>query len=147
MKRLMLPILIGVFMRGPYWGFFGPYEPRHAHVAAELTNVKLSDWFWADLLGRGVPQVAAGAGWAARTATLLYREAAGLVLIVAYFVVLPPLLARTLLRRQRAELGRGRFLLMVLLLLAMLTLPLKMLLRWTCNLSFIVSIPEWSLNF
>jgi hypothetical protein len=33
------------------------------------------------------------------------------------------------------------------LMLLMLTLPLKMILRWTLNLRYIVSIPEISLNF
>jgi hypothetical protein len=33
------------------------------------------------------------------------------------------------------------------LMLLMLTLPLKMILRWTLNLRYIVSIPEFSLNF
>ena len=82
-----------------------------------------------------------------RTGTILYREVAGLVLLGAYFVGLPVVLARVGLKRQRAELGHWRFLLMVLLLLAMVTLPLKMLLRWGFGLSYIVSSPEWSLNF
>jgi hypothetical protein len=33
------------------------------------------------------------------------------------------------------------------LMLLMLTLPLKMILRWTLNLKYLVSIPEFSLNF
>jgi len=32
-------------------------------------------------------------------------------------------------------------------LLMMLMLPLKMILRWTLNLSYILSIPEYYLNF
>ena len=43
--------------------------------------------------------------------------------------------------------GLGRYTLMVLLLLFMATLPLKMFLRWAFNLSCLVSIPEYSLNF
>jgi len=71
----------------------------------------------------------------------------GLALLAAYFVGLPLLLARTAMKRLRAELGRWRYWLMTLLLLAMISLPLKMLLRWTFHLSYVVSIPEWSLNF
>jgi hypothetical protein len=56
-------------------------------------------------------------------------------------------LARTVMKTHRADLGRWRFWLMALLLVAMFSLPLKMLLRWCFNLSYIVSIPEWSLNF
>jgi hypothetical protein len=33
------------------------------------------------------------------------------------------------------------------LMLLMLSLPLKMVLRWTMNLRYVVSIPEFSLNF
>ena len=43
--------------------------------------------------------------------------------------------------------GRGRYWIMVLLLLMMLMLPVKMLLHWTAGLSFIVSIPEFFLYF
>jgi len=143
----ILLILVGTFMRGPNWSFFGPYEPRDPHKMADLTNVKLGQWFWEDVCRRAEPQPAPGAGWAKRTGMILYREIAGLVLLGAYFVGLPVLLTRTGLKRQRAELGRWRFLLMVLLLLAMITLPIKMLLRWSFGLSYIVSIPEWSLNF
>jgi len=143
----ILLILVGTFMRGPNWSFFGPYEARDPHKTADLTNVKLGQWFWEDVCRRGEPQVAPEARWVKRTGTILYREIAGLVLLGAYFVGLPVLLGRTWLKRQRAELGRWRFLLMVLLLLAMITLPLKMLLRWTFHLSYVVSIPEWSLNF
>ena len=42
--------------------------------------------------------------------------------------------------------GRGRYWLMALLLLAMLGLPLKMILRWGFELSYVVSMPEYSLN-
>jgi hypothetical protein len=43
--------------------------------------------------------------------------------------------------------GFVRYMIMANLMLLMLTLPLKMLLRWTLNLRYIVSIPEFSLNF
>ncbi len=78
---------------------------------------------------------------------IAWREIAGLVLVAAYFFVLPPLLGRTVLRSFRRRMGRGRYVLMVLLLLLAVVLPLKMLLRWSFGLSYLVSIPEWSLNF
>jgi hypothetical protein len=43
--------------------------------------------------------------------------------------------------------GLVRYMIMANLMLLMLTLPLKMILRWTLNLRYIVSIPEFSLNF
>jgi hypothetical protein len=56
-------------------------------------------------------------------------------------------LGRTVLRRFRHEMGFGRYTIMVLLLLMMLMVPVKMILRWTCDLSYIVSIPEYFFNF
>jgi len=46
-----------------------------------------------------------------------------------------------------AKMGFIRYMIMANLMLLMLTLPIKMLLRWTLNLKYIVSIPELSLNF
>jgi hypothetical protein len=43
--------------------------------------------------------------------------------------------------------GFIRYLVMINLMLLMLTLPLKMVLRWTLNLKYLISIPEFSLNF
>jgi hypothetical protein len=62
-------------------------------------------------------------------------------------VLLPPLLAVTVFRGYFAKLGFIRYMIMANLMLLMLTLPLKMILRWTLNLRYIVSIPEISLNF
>jgi len=62
-------------------------------------------------------------------------------------VLLPPLLAVTVFRKFFAKMGLVRYMIMANLMLLMLTLPLKMILRWTLNLRYIVSIPEFSLNF
>ena len=43
--------------------------------------------------------------------------------------------------------GLIRYLVMSNLMLLMLSLPLKMILRWTVNLKYLVSIPEFGLNF
>jgi hypothetical protein len=45
-----------------------------------------------------------------------------------------------------AQIGTARYALMMFLLLTMTLLPIKMLARWTGNLSYIVSIPEYFLN-
>jgi hypothetical protein len=78
---------------------------------------------------------------------VLWREIAGVVFVAVYFCALPPLLGRTILRGLRRRMTLGRYTLLALLLLLMLTLPLKMILRWTMNLSYIVSMPEYYLNF
>jgi len=143
----ILFILVGTFMRGPNWSFFGLYEPRDPHKMPILTNVKLSECFWGTGLGRDVPQPPADSGGPTRFVWILWREIAGLVLLAVYFVALPVVLARTWLKRLAAAMGKARYAVMVLLLLMMFALPLKMLLRWTCNLSYVVSMPEYFFNF
>jgi hypothetical protein len=80
-------------------------------------------------------------------ATILLREAPGLVIMAAYLFLLPPLLAVTVFRKYFAKMGLIRYLVMINLMLLMLSLPLKMVLRWTLNLKYLISIPEFSLNF
>lgn len=143
----VLLILIGTFLRGPNWTSFGPYEPRDPHKTLAIQNVKLSEYFWRSWLGREMPQAPAGAGTWQRAGYICEREIAGLVTLILYFVALPPLLGATLLRRLRRQLGRGRYLLMTFLLLMMLTVPLKIILRWSFHLNYLVSMPEYLLNF
>ena len=45
-----------------------------------------------------------------------------------------------------AKMGLIRFMVMSNLLLFMMILPIKMVLRWTINLKYIISIPEYFLN-
>ena len=140
-------ILIGTFMRGPNWSFFGPYEFRDPSKVAAITNVKLSEYFWVTWLGRGLPQAAAGAGCLVQGVTILWREIAGVVALGAYFGLLPWLLGKTILQRFRSRMTFGRYAILSLLLLMMLAVPLKMILRWQWNLSYLVSIPEYLFNF
>jgi hypothetical protein len=78
---------------------------------------------------------------------IVWRELPGIIAVLVYFVVLPPLLAVTVFRRFFVHMGFIRYMLMSNLLLFMLSLPLKMVLRWTVNLKYIISIPEYFLNF
>jgi len=141
----ILLILVGTFQRGPNWSFFGLYEPRDPHKVAALANVKLSEYFWLIWLGRSLPEPSGG--WLAELAAIAWREVAGLAALGLYFGVLPVVLARTALKDFRCRMGLGRYTIMILLLLMMLMLPIKMILRWTMNLSYIVSIPEYFFNF
>jgi hypothetical protein len=60
--------------------------------------------------------------------------------------VLPPLLAMTVFRKFFVKLGFIRFMVLSNLLLFMATLPIKMVLRWTVNMKYIINIPEYFLN-
>jgi len=127
-------IVLGTFLRGPNWNFFGPFEYWDIHKLEALTNVQLSEYIWVRGLGRALPDF-----W-------LIREFFGIVLTLFYIAVLPVLLAKTVLKRYFDKLGSTRFYVTVFLLLMMLSLPIKMLTRWVFNLKYVVSIPEFFFN-
>ena len=56
-------------------------------------------------------------------------------------------MAVTVFRKFFVKMGFFRYMLMANLLLFMMALPLKMVLRWTVNLKYIIAIPEYFLNF
>ena len=130
----VLLIMLGTFLRGPNWNFFGFYEYWDPHKVEALTNVNLSEYFFNHLLGVALP------------GNILLRELPGFAVILAYFIVLPPILAGTVFRRMYREMGFLRYMTMVNLFLFMAALPIKMALRWTVNLKYIVAIPESFFN-
>jgi hypothetical protein len=140
-------IILGTFLRGPNWNFFGPFEFWTPYKVEVLNNVDLPQMFWVNLLDRPLPRAPQGAGLLTQIGSILLREAPGLVLLGGYLVLLPPLLAVTVFRGYFAKMGLIRYMIMSNLMLLMLTLPIKMVLRWTFNLRYLVSIPEFSLNF
>jgi hypothetical protein len=139
-------IVLGTFLRGPNWNFFGPYEPWDAHKVLALNNKNLSDILWIDLLGASLPKVTAEMGALEQLGVILKREGLGIILVLAYLLLLPPLLAVTLLRKFFARMGFIRYMVLANLLLFMAALPIKMFLRWTIDLKYIVAIPEVFLN-
>src|SRR5688572_1899235 len=140
-------IILGTFLRGPNWNFFGPYEYWDAHKVLALNNVDLSQYFWNALLNQPLPKAPSGAGMAEQIFTIIKRESVGIIALALYFIALPPLMAATVFRRFFVRMGFIRFMVMANLLLFMAALPLKMVLRWTLNLKYIVAIPEYFLNF
>lgn len=130
----VLLIIMGTFLRGPNWNFFGPFEVWDVHKVVPLLNVNLSELVWIKLLGTGLPKV-----W-------FVREAPGILLIGAYLLIPPAILAKTLLKDVYKKLGPARYSVLVLLLLVMLGLPIKMYLRWALNLKYLVAIPEVFFN-
>jgi hypothetical protein len=127
-------ILLGTFLRGPNWNFFGPYEFWDLHKLIPLNNVQLSDMIWIQLLGRSKPTF------------FLFREAPGIALILAYFTLAPYLLYRFFFKEYAQKAGLLRFMTLAVLMLFMAALPIKMVLRWTINLKYIVAIPELFFN-
>ncbi len=140
-------IVMGTFLRGPNWNFFGPYEVWDAHKVEALNNVDLSEYFWIYALGMGRPRAPEGAGELTKIGYILLREGPGILLVLFYFIAVPPLLATTVMRKFFVRMGFIRFMVLANLLLFMALLPIKMLFRWTLNLKYFVAIPEYFLNF
>jgi len=127
-------IVLGTFLRGPNWNFFGPFEYWDTHKLEALTNVNLSEYFWVRMLGQGLPT------------NYFIRELPGILLSLVYVLVLPVVLAKGLFKSFVGKLGAPRFYVTVFLFLMMMSLPVKMLLRWIFNLKYIVAIPEIFFN-
>ncbi len=130
----VLMVVLGTFLRGPGWNFFGPYQFWDPHMVLPLNNKDLSDFFWVDWLGMGKPTA-----W-------YVREIPGFIVTLAYLFVMPPLLARTVFKSFLEKMGFGRYMLFASLVLFMAALPLKMLLRWSFNLKYVVHIDEFFFN-
>lgn len=128
-------IVLGTFLRGPNWNFFGFYENWDPHKVVPLNNVNLSDLFWLNLFGRQP-----------RSFPWYIRELPGILITIGYFTIVPPLLAVTVMRKMAAKMGFLRYYVMIIHLLFMALLPIKMVLRWTINLKYIIYIPEYFTN-
>jgi hypothetical protein len=127
-------IVLGTFLRGPNWNFFGPFEFWDIHKLAALTNVNLSEYVWVRMLRTGYPS-----NW-------FVREIFGIILVLFYVFALPVILAKGLFKAYFDKLGAPRYYVSVFLFLMMMSLPIKMLARWIFNLKYIVGIPEIFFN-
>ncbi len=158
-------IITGTFLRGPGWNFFGPFEYWDPHKVVALNNVNLSDYVWVEWFpwiyqkthiewfNQGLPNVVnkipqlIPPEWTSIHLFLIEvghackREFAGILFLAFYFLAMPGLLAKTVLKRFYASMDFARYSVLVLLFLTMFTLPLKMVLRWTINLKYFVDTP------
>ena len=130
----VLLVVLGTFLRGPNWNFFGPYEYWDLHKLLALNNVNLSEYIWIKWTSFGFP------------ANMIVRELPGILAVLFYVVALPGILARTWLKRYFEKMGPWRFAVFVMLLLMQIALPIKMVLRWLFNLKYIVAMPEIFFN-
>src|SRR5213594_2023610 len=130
----ILLIILGTFLRGPNWNFFGPYKYWDVHYLLPLNNVNLSEFLYVKWLGIGLPS-----NW-------LLRELPGIILVILYLTVTPLVFARMWFKKFFLSMGAIRYQIMMFLLLCMFSLPIKMVLRWTFNLKYIVAIPEYFFN-
>ena len=130
----VLLIIMGTFLRGPNWNFFGPFEFWDVHKVVPLLNVNLSELIFIKWLGVGMPKQ-----W-------FIREAPGILLVLAYLMIPPAILAKTWLKDTFKKMGPARYSILIMLLLMMMSLPIKMYLRWAFNLKYLVAIPEFFFN-
>jgi hypothetical protein len=136
-------IVLGTFLRGPNWNFFGPFEYWDPHKVDPLNNINISQIFWLEWMHMPLAdfKVRFGNFWG-----VIIRELPGIILVLLYMLALPPLLARTVMRPFFIKMGFVRFIVLVTLMQFMAALPIKMVLRWTMNLKYIVYIPEIFFN-
>ncbi len=127
-------IILGTFLRGPNWNFFGPFETWDVHKLVPLVNINLSEIIWVKWFGVGLPK------------SFLIREIFGFSFLGLYFGLTPLILAKTVFRKLYTEMGLIRYGLFITFLLVMLLMPIKMYLRWLFNLKYIVAIPEFFFN-
>jgi cytochrome b/b6/petD-like protein len=145
----VLLVMLGTFLRGPNWNFFGPYEYWDLHKLLALNNVNLSEYVWVKMLHANISGM-----------NMFVRELPGILLVLFYVGVLPGLLAFSRrevrlpggvrfnlgLRKYYEKMGPWRYSVFVMLVLAMFSLPIKMVLRWLFNLKYIVALPEIFFN-
>ncbi len=124
----------GTFLRGPNWNFYGPFEVWDTHKVLALNNVQLSEYIWARMLGVGLPS-----NW-------FIREIFGIVFVLAYFTVLPLFLTKKYFQYYLEKMGPVRYGVGIFLFMFLILVPIKMYLRWTVNLKYFVSIPEFFFN-
>ncbi|HVT03935.1 MAG TPA: hypothetical protein VHL58_11250 [Thermoanaerobaculia bacterium] len=126
-------IITGTFLRGPNWNFFGPYEYWDPNKLVPLVSIDLSELIWVKGFGVALPRL-----W-------LIREIFGITIVLIY-LSLPLLLARKVFRRFFLKMGAPRYFVGAYLFLMMMSLPIKMFLRWLVNLKYIVHIQEFFFN-
>jgi len=146
-------IITGTFLRGPGWNFFGPFEYWDPHKVVALNNVNLSDYVWIVWLKRGLPEVknivpqllppngASIMSFLHEVGQACRKEFAGIIFLGLYFVALPGVLAKTVMKKLYEQMDFVRFSITVMLFLTMFTLPLKMICRWLFNLKYFIDTP------
>ena len=127
-------VILGTFLRGPNWSFFGPFEYWDLHKLEPMVNIDLSTFFWVYALD--VP----------RPDNPLIREAPGLIFLGGFFVVGPLVLAKTVCKKMFEQMGMVRYQVMMHMLLWFALIPLKMFGRWLFDLKYLVGMPEYFFN-
>jgi hypothetical protein len=128
-------IIVGTFLRGPNWTFYGPFEFWDHHKVVAENNINLSEIFWVKLFNTSLPT------------SIVIREIAGLILTGLYMFGVPVIIRKYLGGQKMLDsMGAIRYYLMIFLILMTMSLPIKMYLRWLINLKYIIFMPEFEFN-
>ena len=128
-------IIVGTFLRGPNWTFYGPFEYWDFHKVVAGNNVNLSEFFWIKWFNTGLPS------------NIFVRELPGIIVCGVYQFVLPYAFMFTERGKQFIRgIGYARYFILVFLALGMMSLPVKMVLRWLFSLKYLIAMPEFELN-
>jgi len=126
-------IIVGVFIRGPGWNLFWPWDKWDPHKVVALTNVDLPYWGPFGWLGRKI-------SWL-ENPKVFGVEIIGMLAVGAwYFLGVLYYIWRRNTRVIKA-LGLVRYSIVAFLFLTMIALPVKMFLRLAFNIKYIWVTP------
>jgi hypothetical protein len=125
----MLLIIVGVFMRGPGWLWFWPWQEWDAHRIVADTNYDLTQFIGID------------------SKSLLGSAIGGGVITVYFFLgmVIPFLFLKVTGNRTLEKLGVVRYSLVAFLFLSMMGLPIKVFLKLVFHLKYIWVTPWFNI--
>jgi hypothetical protein len=121
----VMQIFIGVFLRGPGWNFFLPWEYWDPHKVVALNNID-----WPYLLG-------ARSYWGAFLI--------GAATVGAFFSAIPGVWIVFKDKPILKQLGIVRYHVVAGLFMLMMLLPFKMMLRWTLNIKYLWVTPWFNI--
>ncbi len=120
-------IIEGTFLRGPGWNFFIPGQYWDVHKVVPLVNINFSELLNID-----------------PTTFWIARETPALILLGIYFCIIPLIVAK-IYKKFYEDLGLIRYTVTIMLVLLLMSLPIKMILRMTLNLKYILVTPWFNI--
>lgn len=121
-------IIIGVFLRGPGWNFFLPWEPWDSHKVVALTNVNLVDLGFIKSISPHIK--------------VMGVDLVGALFLAAFYATG---VAYWQLYKDKSptlqKMGAVRYGVTAFFFLTMMLLPLKMVMRWTLHVKYIWVTP------
>jgi hypothetical protein len=125
-------ITLGTFWRGPGWYFFFPWEKWDTHRVIALTNVDLSEFF-------GIHTKRADNSL--NPAAMIF----GSVVVLGYYALIPLYWAKKKNSDFMKKLGPLRYNITAFLFVTMMALPIKMILRISLNIKYILVTPWFNI--